>query len=72
LIIPENAVFTMENIDYVFVASDGFAELREIQTGIQSGNDMEVLSGLSEGELVIQSPDGDLEEGAAVEVIMQE
>lgn len=72
LIIPENAVFTMENRDYVFVASDGVAELREIQSGIQSGNDMEVLSGLSEGEMVIQSPDGELEEGAAVEVIMQE
>lgn len=68
LIIPENSVFSMENKDYVFVDKGGVAKLREIETGIQSGRDMEVLLGLGEGELVIQSPDGELEDGMKIQV----
>ncbi|WP_422486337.1 efflux RND transporter periplasmic adaptor subunit [Gudongella sp. DL1XJH-153] len=71
LIIPENAVFTMNHKDYVFVDAVGIAELREIQTGIQSGRVFEVLSGLVEGEVVIMSPDGELEEGSKIEVIVE-
>jgi len=70
LIIPENSVFTMDHKGYVFVDSAGVAELREIQTGIQSGREFEVLSGLEEGEVVIMSPDGELEEGGKIEVIV--
>ena len=69
LIVPENSLFSMDNKDYVFVAMDGRAKLREIQTGIQSGREMEVLSGLEKGEIVIMSPDGDLEEGSKIQVV---
>ena len=71
LIIPENAVFTMDSKDYVFVVADGSAEIREIQEGIGSGSDIEVLTGLQEGEVVIQSPESELEEGARIEVSIQ-
>jgi len=71
LIIPENAVFKMDSKDYVFVVEDGAAELREVQKGLGSGSDMEVLSGLQEGEIVVQSPESELEEGARIEVSIQ-
>ncbi len=72
LIIPENAVFTMEGKDYVFIDAAGVAELREIQTGIQSGREIEILSGLEEGEVVIMSPEGELEDGMSVVTAIQE
>lgn len=64
--IPENAVFTMDKKDYVFVDDNGKAKLREIERGLESDRQVEVLSGLEEGEIVILSPDSDLEDGARI------
>jgi HlyD family secretion protein len=71
LLIPENSVFTIDHKDHVFVVENGTATLREVETGIRSGREVEVLSGLSQGDVVIQSPDSELEEGKAVEVMIQ-
>lgn len=64
--IPENAVFTMDKKDYVFVDENGKAKLREIERGLESDRQVEVLSGLEEGENVILSPDSDLEDGVSI------
>lgn len=66
LIIPESAVFTIEEKEYVFVNQNGTAELREVTTGIESQRQVEILSGLEEGEIVILSPDEDIEEGVSI------
>ncbi|WP_409227711.1 efflux RND transporter periplasmic adaptor subunit [Gudongella sp. SC589] len=71
LLIPENSVFTIDHKDHVFVVENRTATLREVETGIRSGREVEVLSGLSQGDVVIQSPDSELEEGKAVEVMIQ-
>ena len=71
LLIPENSVFTIDHKDHVFVVENGTATLREVETVIRSGREVEVLSGLSQGDVVIQSPDSELEEGKAVEVMIQ-
>lgn len=68
LIIPENSVFKLDGKIFVFVEVNGRAELREVTTGLKSGRQIEVLSGLSEGELVIESPDPKLEEGARIKL----
>ena len=68
LIIPESSVFKMDGKSFVFVADNGKAVLREVETGIESGREIEVLSGLAVGELVIESPDSDLEEGAKIKI----
>lgn len=63
LLIPENAVFDMDNKKYVFVNEENIAILKEIKTGLESERNIEVLSGLKEGDLVILSPDSTVEEG---------
>lgn len=66
LLIPENAVFQQGAKDFVFVKENDAAVLREIQIGIESKRQVEVIAGLQEGEEVILSPDEKLEEGIAV------
>jgi HlyD family secretion protein len=66
LLIPENAVFEKDGKDYVFVNENDTAVLREIQKGIESKKQVEVISGLEAGEVVILSPDEKLEEGIAI------
>jgi HlyD family secretion protein len=69
LIVPENSVFKLDGKSFVFVADNGTSRLREVETGIKGGRDIEVLSGLQEGELVIESPDEELEEGKKVKAM---
>src|SRR5205814_5441375 len=44
-------------VKVVFVVDkDGVAQMREVQTGIASRTDVEVLSGIAEGETVVDGP----------------
>lgn len=49
LIIPRRALFGSN----VYVVTGGVVELRQVRTGFTSLNDVEIISGLKEGELVI-------------------
>lgn len=42
--------------EYVFVYDNGVARLREVKSGIQDNNYIEIISGLKEGEEVISAP----------------
>ncbi len=56
LAVPEQAVFSTGEKQIVFVAkADGNFEPREVGLGIKTDDFLEVLSGLSEGELVVTS-----------------
>lgn len=68
LVVPENAVFKLEGKTYVFVDDNGKAALREVQTGLESGRKIEILSGLTEGEMIIESPGSELEEGKKIKL----
>ena len=56
LVVPEAAVMRTGERNYVFV-DDGAGNLTpvQVQTGIQSGDDLEVLSGLKSGDRVVTS-----------------
>jgi len=69
IIIPENAMFELDGKKYVLVVENEIAVLREIMTGIENSDHIEVVSGLAEGEIVIESPDESLEAGKRVIVI---
>jgi HlyD family secretion protein len=44
-------------VKVVFVVDkDGAAQMREVQTGIASRTDVEILSGINEGETVVDGP----------------
>ena len=42
--------------EYVFVYQDGIAKLRKVETGIQDNMNIQILSGLEEGDEVITAP----------------
>lgn len=66
IVIPENAVFKLNEKSYVFVVENKKAVLREVETGIESDRSIEILKGLAENEMVINSPDKDIYEGVTI------
>ena len=66
LAVPVQAVLYDEDIDeddkgkeeqsYVFVMEDGKAVRRDVETGLSSDSDQEILAGLHEGEQIITGP----------------
>lgn len=66
ILTDEKAVFNYQGKDHVFVNENGVAKLREIEKGLKSDEQVEVLKGLKEGEEVIISPDKTLKEGIKI------
>lgn len=66
LIIPAAALVKEDNETVVYVVRDGAAVRRAIQTGIRSGDNIEVLSGLDEHEQIVVTGQGSLRDGSRV------
>ncbi|MEA4964188.1 efflux RND transporter periplasmic adaptor subunit [Lutispora sp.] len=66
LIVNEKAVFEHEGKSYVFINHDGAARMIQIDKGLESDDEIEVLKGLNEGQEVILSPDENIEEGTII------
>lgn len=64
--VPERAVFEKEKADCVYVLENGKAVLRQVETGLEGEDYLEVLSGLKAGDLVILSPGDDISEGSRI------
>lgn len=69
LSVPASAVVKQGQLESVFVVSgEGRAVLRLVKCGAQSGDSVEILSGLSVGERVVSAPPTGLREGRRLEV----
>ena len=68
LFVPAGAIRRHGQVSSVYVAQDGVARLRLIQTGAPSSEGIEVLAGLDAGESIVTSPLTQLVDGAAVVV----
>lgn len=68
LTIPSTAVVLSGQMEKVFVAVEGKARLRLIRTGTRLGENVEVLSGLAEGENVIVSNNGSLVDNQPIRI----
>jgi len=66
LMVPEDAVFEINDEDYVFVLKSGKAVLRKIVKGVESKDEVQVIEGLEEDEKVIVDPPNDIDEGVKV------
>lgn len=66
--IPAAAVIERGQLQSVYAIEDGAAHLRLITTGARAKDNVEVLSGLSEGEKVVSPVPSGLTDGAKVEV----
>lgn len=68
LAVPASAMVHEGQIDRLFVAEGNAARGRMVKAGTRSGDMVEILSGLSAGELVIERPPQTLADGARIEV----
>jgi membrane fusion protein (multidrug efflux system) len=66
LLIPADALLTEDNQTVVYVVEGDAAVRRIIQTGIQSGDNIEVLNGLAEHEQIVVTGQGSLRDGSRV------
>lgn len=53
---------------YVYVVKNGKVERREVKTGIEQDNWVEIVAGLKPGDRVVVNPSDDLQDGAEVNV----
>jgi len=65
--VPKSALIQRGELNGVFVARDGKAELRWLSLGEAQGDRIPVRAGLAKGEQVIDAP-GDLKDGQPIEV----
>lgn len=66
LVIPAAAVIEEDEVTTVYVVVDGAVEQRAIETGIRSGDRIEVLQGLAEDEQVVVVGHSALRDGSKV------
>lgn len=65
---PASAVLLRGQMELVFVVEDDTAQLRLVKTGKRLGDEVELVSGVEPGELVVINPPNELLDGQPVEV----
>jgi len=68
LIIPKKALILESDLDQVYIYQEGLARKVTLQVGFASGDDLEVLSGLHEGDLVVTAGQDGLREGLPIRI----
>ena len=63
LTVDNDALIRRGRIDYVFVADNNIAKLREVSVGAKGNKRCEILEGLEENDIVIVSPPDEMEDG---------
>jgi membrane fusion protein (multidrug efflux system) len=69
LVIPRKAILYKQNKTFVFVMDKNMVSQREIMLGLTEEDDVEVLSGLEPGEVIVTVGVEGLEDGERVEVV---
>lgn len=70
IILPSGAVITKNDKNVVVkLDSDNIPTFAEVETGIDNGEYVEIISGVKEGDVIVIEGQSFVEEGAAVEVI---
>ncbi|MBV1913947.1 MAG: efflux RND transporter periplasmic adaptor subunit [Pseudomonadales bacterium] len=67
--VPESSLFRYKNGWAIFIASEGYAERRIVKTGQRNGLMAQILEGVTEGELVINHPSDNIEDGRSVKLL---
>lgn len=69
MIVPRNAFIGSVSSNQIFVVENGIAKLKTVTAGRILGEKVEILNGLSEGEIVIVTGQINLQEGTKVDII---
>ncbi len=72
IVLPRNTVFDSEEGPYVFVNDNGVAKRSFVETGINNGKEIEIVTGLNEGDPVITKGQNFLSEGDRLEIASAE
>ncbi len=64
--ISQEAVVNIEGKDYAFVIKDDIVSRKELTLGFRNPNEIEVLSGLKQGEWIVLNPPSELKDKARV------
>ncbi len=64
--VPRNSLFRFEEAPHVYVIEDERAERRQVETGLDTGHEVEILSGLEAGEKIAISNIEELRDGADI------
>jgi RND family efflux transporter MFP subunit len=71
LVVPRDTIVTFAGVQKVLTVKDGKAREQRIRTGRRDGERVEVVDGLTDGDVVIREP-GNLVDGVAVQVVRAE
>ncbi|MCI1959054.1 MAG: efflux RND transporter periplasmic adaptor subunit [Clostridia bacterium] len=69
IVIDRDALLTTTDGNYVFIVEDGKAKKVDVTTGIDNGDEIQILSGLNEGDEVVYSGNTYLNDGDSVNVV---
>ena len=72
LLVPGSAVIGAQGNEAVFVVEDGKAVRRAIETGVTSQGNVEIVSGLAEGDQVVTVGNNLLRDGMAVRSVVND
>ena len=72
VVIPEEALVPVAQNNFVFLVENGTAVRREVKTGARRPGDVEILSGLAEGDLVVTHGTMRLRDGQAVSIVEEQ
>ena len=64
--VPLDSVFEQDGKTLVWIVEESIAKMVEVETGIESSDEIEIVSGLDEGMIVIVTPPRNLEEGVRI------
>ncbi len=67
LVVPQSALVMFAGIEKVLVVKDGKVQEKRVRTGMRVGDRVELIEGVSAGEMVIVAPGG-LADGSAVTI----
>jgi RND family efflux transporter MFP subunit len=66
-LVPSIAILRIDNKPYVYVAENGKAVLKSVETGLQSDVSVEILSGLNPGDKIITVGKDQVTDGARIQ-----
>jgi len=69
LLVSVDAVTEVDGQSVVYVVKDNIVRLRPVEVGLSNDGQVEILSGVEEGEMVVIAGQGNLTDGAKVETV---
>jgi len=71
LAVPTDTVVFHGGKNVVYIAQDNTAVEKEVTTGLENGTDTEIISGLSEGDIVIVKGQNFVKDGTEIKIVEQ-